>query len=72
MKSYLVLCLFFSDTDDETKKYLKDNNCNFNIGQYLSPLFNTANQQQHQTILSFIEQLESAGAKDLIDAFAGI
>ncbi|WP_418510958.1 hypothetical protein [Corallibacter sp.] len=59
---------FLSDTDDETKKkYLKDNEWP-NI-DYTSSLFNTANQQQHQTVISFIEQLESAGAKDLIDAF---
>ncbi len=59
---------FLSDTDDETKKkYLKDNEWP-NI-DYSSPLFNTANQQQHQTVISFIEQLESAGAKNLIDAF---
>jgi len=34
-----------------------------------SPLFNKANSQQHQAIISFIEQLENAGAAELISAF---
>ncbi|MCB0804139.1 MAG: protein kinase [Flavobacteriales bacterium] len=59
---------FLNDADDSTKLiYLKDNEWP-NI-DYASPLFNAANQQQHQTVISFIEQLENAGAKNLIDAF---
>lgn len=59
---------FLSDTDDNTKQeYLVKFEWP-NI-DHSSPLFNKANSQQHQTIIFFIEQLENAGATDLISAF---
>jgi serine/threonine protein kinase len=59
---------FLSDTDDNTKQsYLKEFEWP-NI-DYASPLFNKLNTQQHQAIISFIEQLENAGAQELITAF---
>ncbi|WP_055448538.1 serine/threonine-protein kinase [Lacinutrix mariniflava] len=59
---------FLSDTDDNTKQsYLKEFEWP-NI-DYASPLLNKQNTQQHQTIISFIEQLENAGVKELITAF---
>jgi len=59
---------FLSDTDDNTKQsYLSEFEWP-NI-DYSSPLFNKSNTQQHKIIISFIEQLENAGAKDLINAF---
>src|SRR5690554_131717 len=36
---------------------------------HASPLFNKSNSQQHQALTSFIEQIESAGATELISAF---
>lgn len=62
---------FLSDTDDNTKKsYLKEFEWP-NI-DYSSPLFNKSNTQQHKTIVSFLEQLENAGAKELINAFKDV
>jgi len=59
---------FLSDTDDNTKQeYLGEFEWP-NIDQ-ASPLFNKTNSQQHQAIISFIEQLENAGAAKLISAF---
>jgi len=59
---------YLSDTDDTTKKsYLKKFEWP-NIDTS-SPLFNNSNTEQHKAILSFIEQFENSGAKELIDAF---
>lgn len=59
---------FLVDAGDNTKQtYLKEfewPNIDHN-----SPLFNKANSQQHQAIISFIEQLENKGAAELISAF---
>jgi hypothetical protein len=59
---------FLSDTDDNTKQSYLIKNKWPNI-DYQSPLFNEQNTQQHQAIISFIEQLENAGAEELITAF---
>lgn len=59
---------FLSDTDDNTKKKYLEKFEWPNI-DHASSLFNKANSQQHQAIISFIEQLENAGAQDLINAF---
>ncbi|XMO86748.1 hypothetical protein AAFN75_00285 [Algibacter sp. AS12] len=59
---------FLSDTDDNTKQSYLNKNEWPNI-DYQSPLFNEQNTQQHQTILSFIDQLENGGAEELISAF---
>lgn len=59
---------FLSDTDNNTKQeYLAKFEWP-NI-DHTSPLFNKANSQQHEAITSFIEQLENAGAAELISAF---
>lgn len=59
---------FLSDLEDSTmKSYLNDFEWP-NI-DYSSPLFNQSNNQQHHTIVSFIEQINNAGAEDLINAF---
>lgn len=59
---------FLSDSDDNTKQSYLGEFVWPNI-DYSSPLFNKSNTQQHQAIVSFIEQLENAGAEDLINAF---
>lgn len=59
---------FLSDTDDNTKQeYLRQFEWP-NI-DHSSSLFNKANQEQHQAIISIIEQFDNAGASELIDAF---
>ncbi len=59
---------FLSDTDDNTKQeYLEK--FEWPSIDHSSPLFNKANSQQHQAIISIIEQLENAGTEDLINAF---
>lgn len=59
---------FLLDADDKTKsKYLE--NFDWPNIDNSSKLFNKANSQQHQAIISFIEQLENAGASELISAF---
>ncbi|PIB32240.1 hypothetical protein BFP78_10350 [Gaetbulibacter sp. 5U11] len=59
---------FLSDTDDNTKQsYL--NKFEWPNIDHASPFFNQQNTQQHQAIIAFIAQLESAGAKELILAF---
>lgn len=59
---------FLSDADDNTKsKYLE--NFDWPNIDHSSHLFNIANSQQHHAIISFIEQLENAGASELISAF---
>lgn len=59
---------FLSDTDDNTKQsYL--NKFEWPNIDHASPFFNQQNTQQHQAIIAFIAQLESAGAKELISAF---
>lgn len=59
---------FLSDTDDNTKQEYLGKFEWPNI-DHSSPLFNKANSQQHQAIISFMEQLENAGAAELISAF---
>lgn len=59
---------FLSDSDDTTKlNYLKKFEWP-NI-DYNSPLFNQENIEQHKVILAYIEQLENAGAQQLIKSF---
>jgi len=59
---------FLSDTDDNTKQeYLREYEWP-NI-DHSSPLFNKVNSEQHKAIISFIQQLENAGAAELISAF---
>lgn len=59
---------FLVDADDKSKlDYLKENEWP-NI-DYSSSLFNKANAQQHEAVVSFVDQLDNGGAKDLIDAF---
>jgi len=59
---------FLSDTDDNTKQsYLKEFKWP-NI-DYSSPLFNKSNTQQHQAIISIIEQFENGGYSELTQAF---
>jgi len=59
---------FLSDTDDNTKQaYIKEFEWP-NI-DYASPLFNVSNTQQHQVIVSLIEQLENGGYSELTQAF---
>ena len=59
---------FLSDADDNTKsKYLE--NFDWPNIDHSSALFNKANSRQHHAIISFIEQLENAGASELISAF---
>jgi len=59
---------FLSDADDNTKQeYL--GGFEWPDIDHSSPLFNKANSQQHRAIISFIEQLENAGAAELTSAF---
>ena len=59
---------FLSDTDNNTKQeYLKE--FEWPKIDYSSPLFNKSNTKQHQAIISMIEQLENAGASEIINAF---
>ena len=59
---------FLSDSDDSTKQSYLNKHEWPNI-DYDSPLFNEQNTQQHQAIISLLQQFEDGGFENLINAF---